>query len=165
MPFARYARWLRDEGSKQGHTVGRPVDFSHCLLGRLTSALPTSHPALGWSPHSLVLLYLKVFSAQRYIVKSPSSPPTNIWAKVKGVSQGRLERPTEAKTHSSHTPSLPIQGLALCDKHPKLHHLIELSQPGKLSSIMSSFCKDALDLSLPPPSSSILALPLSPFSA
>ena len=83
---------------------------------------------------------------------------------MKGVPQGWLERPTEAKTHRSHTPSLPIQGVVLCDKHPSLHHLNELSQPHKLSSLIL-FCKHALDLSLPPPSSSILALPLSPFSS
>lgn len=97
--------------------------------------------------------------------------------------QGRLERPAEAKAHSSHTVSLPISGSVLCDKHPSLHHLndlsephklsslmilfcreaLDLSQPHKLSSLMILFCRDALDFSWPPPSSSILALPESVF--
>ena len=77
--------------------------------------------------------------------------------------QGRLERPAEAKAHSSHTLSLPISGSVLCDKHPSLHHLNDLSEPHKLSSLMILFCRDALDFSWPPPSSSILALPESVF--
>lgn len=74
--------------------------------------------------------------------------------------QGRLERPAGAKTHSSHTPSLPISGSMLCDKHPSLHHLNDLSEPHKLSSLMILFCQEALDLSQPHKLSSLIDLVL-----